>query len=55
MQMKLRTLSLACTILVLGSAVFARQGAQAPPAATERITREVTARTVDAAVFRRIR
>ncbi len=25
MQMKLRTLSLACTILVLGSAVLARQ------------------------------
>jgi len=40
--MKLRTLSsLACTILVLGSAVLARQAAQAPPAASERITREV--------------
>lgn len=39
--MKLRTLFLACTILVLGSAVLARQATQASPAATERITREV--------------
>src|SRR6266481_3980134 len=39
--MKLRTLFVACMILVLGSAVFARQANQAPARSTERITREV--------------
>jgi hyperosmotically inducible protein len=39
--MKLRTLYVACTILVLGSAVLARQANQAPAAATARITKEV--------------
>ncbi len=39
--MKLRTLCVACTILVLGSAVLARQANQAPARSTERITREV--------------
>jgi hyperosmotically inducible protein len=39
--MKLRTLYVACTILVLGCAVSARQANQAPARSTERITKEV--------------
>ena len=39
--MKVRTLFVACTILALGSLVFARQASEAPAHATERITREV--------------
>jgi len=39
--MKRRTLSVACTILALGSSVLARQANQAPARSTERITREV--------------
>ncbi len=39
--MKQRTLCVACTILVLGCALSARQANQAPARSTERITREV--------------
>src|SRR6266478_7217061 len=40
-QMKLRTLFVACTFLALGSAVLAGQASPAPAAATDRIIREV--------------
>ena len=39
--MKLRTLNVACAILVLGCAVAAGQANQAPARSTERITKEV--------------
>jgi hypothetical protein len=39
--MKLRTLYVACSILVLGCALSARQANQAPARSTERITKEV--------------
>jgi hyperosmotically inducible periplasmic protein len=39
--MKLRILHVACTILVLGCALSARQANQAPARSTERITKEV--------------
>jgi hyperosmotically inducible periplasmic protein len=41
MQMKLRTLFVACTILTMAITVLARQASEAPSHATERITREV--------------
>src|ERR1700726_4034373 len=40
-QMKLRTLFVAWTVLAVGSVVFAQQANQAPARATERITKEV--------------
>ncbi len=39
--MKLRTLSVALAVLILGTAILAQQAEQAPARSTERITREV--------------
>jgi hyperosmotically inducible protein len=39
--MKLRTLSVAFAVLILGTAILAQQAEQAPARSTERITREV--------------
>jgi hyperosmotically inducible protein len=41
MQMKLRTMFVACTILALSSPLLARQASDAPARAIERITKEV--------------